>query len=93
MKPFLIASLTFVSLTAGISAAEEETGHMTGRAAKAPGHPGYAQVSDDDKQMDRAVVDKHVNVNRNIYYGGHHFARDWHGSHAVAHTALHRDRR
>jgi hypothetical protein len=37
-------------------------------------------------------VDKHVNVNRNIYYGGHHFARDWHGSHAVAHPALHRDR-
>ena len=28
---------------------------MAGRAAKAPGHPGYAQVSDDDKQMDRAV--------------------------------------
>lgn len=22
-------------------------------------------------------VDKRVNVNRNIYYGGHHFARDW----------------
>jgi hypothetical protein len=43
-------------------------------------------------------VDKHVNVNRNIYYGGHHFARDWHGSRAVARTAfpggaVHRDRR
>jgi uncharacterized protein YegJ (DUF2314 family) len=55
MKPFLIALLTFVPLTVGVWAAEEETGHMAGRAAKAPGHPGYAQVSDDDKQMDRAV--------------------------------------
>jgi hypothetical protein len=24
-------------------------------------------------------VDKRVNVNRNIYYGGHHLVRDWHG--------------
>jgi uncharacterized protein YegJ (DUF2314 family) len=55
MKPFLIALLTFIPLNAGVWAAEEETGHIAGRAAKAPGHPGYAQVSDDDKQMDRAV--------------------------------------
>lgn len=55
MKPLLIALLVFVPLIAGVWAAEEETGHMAGRAAKAPGHPGYAQVSDDDKQMDRAV--------------------------------------
>ena len=25
-------------------------------------------------------VDKHVNVNRNTYYGGHHLVRDWHGA-------------
>jgi len=25
-------------------------------------------------------VDKHVNVNKNIYYGGHHFSRDWQGA-------------
>jgi hypothetical protein len=24
-------------------------------------------------------VDKHINVNKNIYYGGHHLARDWSG--------------
>lgn len=48
MKIFLIALLAFVAATAGVWAAEEETGHMAGRAAKAPGHPGYAQVSDDD---------------------------------------------
>jgi hypothetical protein len=29
-------------------------------------------------------VDKHVNVNKNVYYGGHHFARDWRGSRPVA---------
>jgi len=55
MKTFLMALLAFVAATASVWAAEEETGHMAGRAAKAPGHPGYAQVSDDDKQMDRAV--------------------------------------
>jgi hypothetical protein len=24
-------------------------------------------------------VDRRVNVNRNVYYGGHHFVRDWRG--------------
>jgi len=24
-------------------------------------------------------VDKRINVNKNIYYGGHHLARDWSG--------------
>ena len=86
MKPFLIASLTFVSLTAGVSAAEE--------AYYYDGVPYWGpDVYYTRKKVIVKDVDKHVNVNRNIYYGGHHFARDWHGSHAVAHTALHRDRR
>src|SRR6266481_9725150 len=55
MKTFLIALLGLVALAISVRAAEEETTHMAGRAAKAPGHPGYAQVSDDDKAMDRAV--------------------------------------
>jgi uncharacterized protein YegJ (DUF2314 family) len=55
MKTFLIALLGLVALAVSVRAAEEETTHMAGRAAKAPGHPGYAQVSDDDKAMDRAV--------------------------------------
>ena len=25
-------------------------------------------------------VDKHVNVNRNAYYGGHHLVGNWHGA-------------
>jgi hypothetical protein len=29
-------------------------------------------------------VDKHVNVNKNIYYGGHHLVRDWTGRRSVA---------
>ena len=55
MKTFLIALLGLVALAISVRAAEEETIHMAGRAAKAPRHPGYAQVSDDDKAMDRAV--------------------------------------
>jgi uncharacterized protein YegJ (DUF2314 family) len=55
MKLFF-AALTIALLgAAGQGAAEEETTHMAGRSAKAPGHPGYQQVSDDDQQMDRAV--------------------------------------
>jgi hypothetical protein len=39
-------------------------------------------------------VDKHVDVNRNIYYGGHHFVRDWHGPRPIARAAsFRRDRR
>ena len=40
---------------AAAQAPEEETGGTAGREAKQPGHSGYAQVADDDKQMDRAV--------------------------------------
>jgi hypothetical protein len=29
-------------------------------------------------------VDRRINVNRNVYYGGHHFARDWRGGRVTA---------
>jgi uncharacterized protein YegJ (DUF2314 family) len=55
MKIFLIALLSSIALTSGAWGAEGETTHLAGRAVKAPGHPGYVQVPDDDKAMDRAV--------------------------------------
>jgi uncharacterized protein YegJ (DUF2314 family) len=56
MKPFLIVLLSVLAFSAApVRAVEEDTTHMAGREAKAPGHPGYTQVADDDKQMDRAV--------------------------------------
>jgi hypothetical protein len=35
--------------------------------------PNYAYIR---KKVVVKDVDKHVNVNRNVYYGGHHFVRD-----------------
>jgi hypothetical protein len=32
-------------------------------------------------------VDKHVNINRNVYYGGHHLARDSRGNRSFAHAS------
>src|ERR1039457_3269911 len=55
MKTFFIALIGLVTVAAGVRAAEQETTHMAGRAVKTPGHPGYSQVSDNDKAMDRAV--------------------------------------
>lgn len=55
MKTFLITLLGSVALTTGVWAAEQETNHMAPREVKAPGRPGYSQVADDDKAMDRAV--------------------------------------
>ena len=56
MKTFFIALLIgLVTLGPSVRAAEEESTHMAGRAVKTPGHPGYSQVSDNDKAMDRAV--------------------------------------
>jgi uncharacterized protein YegJ (DUF2314 family) len=56
MKPFIIVLLSVFAFSAApVRAAEEGTTHMAGREAKTPGHPGYAQVADDDRQMDRAV--------------------------------------
>ena len=55
MKIFLITWLALPVLTIGVRAAEEETSHIAGRAAKTQGHPGYAHVADNDKAMERAV--------------------------------------
>jgi hypothetical protein len=39
-------------------------------------------------------VDKRVDVNKNIYYGGHHFVRDWRGPRPIARAGgFRRDRR
>jgi uncharacterized protein YegJ (DUF2314 family) len=54
MKTFLITLLAAIALTNGGWAAEETT-HMAPREVKAPGRPGYNQVEDNDKAMDRAV--------------------------------------
>ena len=50
-------SLTLICLLAlaAPALAAEETTHLAGRSNKAPGHPGYLNVKDDDKAMDRAV--------------------------------------
>ncbi|MGH8095025.1 MAG: YegJ family protein [Chthoniobacterales bacterium] len=55
MKTILIALLGLVPFAIGIGAAQEETTHMAGQAAKTPGHPGYVQVGDKDKAMVSAV--------------------------------------
>jgi len=55
MKIFYVALLVLFTLTIGLPAAEEETTHLAGRGAKTPGHPGYMQVTDTDKAMERAV--------------------------------------
>ena len=55
MKLFIMTLLGILPLVAGVRAAQEENTQPAGRKATAPGQPAYAQVSDDDKQMDRAV--------------------------------------
>jgi len=55
MKIFYIALVGLFTLTMGLRAAEEESTHLAGRAVKTPGHPGYMQVADNDKAMERAV--------------------------------------
>ena len=55
MNKFVVALLILIILVPAVRAAEEETTHMAGRAAKTPGHPGYVRVPDDDKAMERAV--------------------------------------
>jgi uncharacterized protein YegJ (DUF2314 family) len=56
MKLSVIALLSTLSLVSGAWAAQEENEQTAGRKGTAPGQPaGYAHVSDDDKQMDRAV--------------------------------------
>jgi uncharacterized protein YegJ (DUF2314 family) len=62
MKIFLGVLFSAFAMTTGVWAAEEETTQTAGQAeqpagreATAPGQPDYAQVGDNDKQMDRAV--------------------------------------
>jgi uncharacterized protein YegJ (DUF2314 family) len=56
MKLFLITIVGVVLFgIRAVPAAEEDTGNTARRVTSAPGGPGYAKVSDDDKQMDRAV--------------------------------------
>jgi uncharacterized protein YegJ (DUF2314 family) len=55
MKLFVMTLLGILPLVAGVRATQEENTQPAGRKATAPGQPAYAQVSDDDKQMDRAV--------------------------------------
>jgi uncharacterized protein YegJ (DUF2314 family) len=62
MKALFIALLTLGAVTARIASAAEESTATTGPESNMPGHPGVARVSDDDKQMDRAVE----NAQRNL---------------------------
>jgi uncharacterized protein YegJ (DUF2314 family) len=56
MKLILITFLGVLSFgIRAVPAAEEETGNSASRQTIAPGSGDYSSVSDDDKQMDRAV--------------------------------------
>ena len=55
MKMFKVTLILFLAAGLAAFADEEESTHMAGQAVKAPGHPGYQQVAEEDKQMDRAV--------------------------------------
>lgn len=50
-----IVSVLLCCFVAGLAQAQDQTTHMAGRANKAPGAPGYQEVKDNDKAMDRAV--------------------------------------
>jgi uncharacterized protein YegJ (DUF2314 family) len=53
MKIVLSVLIAFTWVAAILAA--EETTHMSGQENKAPGHPGYLNVADNDKAMDQAV--------------------------------------
>jgi uncharacterized protein YegJ (DUF2314 family) len=56
MKLFFIAFIGILSFgISAVPAAEQDTGQTASPATSASGKSGYAKVSDDDKQMDRAV--------------------------------------
>jgi len=59
MKLIFITFITFLGVLSfgirAVPAAEEETGNSASRQTIAPGSGDYSSVSDDDKQMDRAV--------------------------------------
>jgi hypothetical protein len=55
MKMFKVTLILFLAAGLPGFAQEEASTHMAGRDVKEPGRPGYQQVADEDKQMDRAV--------------------------------------
>jgi uncharacterized protein YegJ (DUF2314 family) len=56
MKILFVTLLGVLSFGVGaVPAAGQDTGQTAGRETTKPGPRGYAKVSDDDKQMDRAV--------------------------------------
>jgi uncharacterized protein YegJ (DUF2314 family) len=61
MKLLLVLICGANLITAGFSAAQETNTQNTANTT-ASGPPGYAQVSDDDKQMDRAVKNAQKNL-------------------------------
>lgn len=64
MKFFITTLFILVSITARVCLAEEQNTTAPEPAAKSPGNSGCAQVSDNDKQMDRAVE----NAQRNLAF-------------------------
>jgi hypothetical protein len=75
MKLLVVGLLSLLAISPGIWAAEEETTQTTtqaeqsaGREATAPGQTDYAQVGDNDKQMDRAV--ENAQRTARFLYGG-----------------------
>lgn len=56
MRPFFIAFIGILLFAIrAVPAAQQDTGQTASSATTASGKTGYAEVSDDDKQMDRAV--------------------------------------
>jgi uncharacterized protein YegJ (DUF2314 family) len=56
MRPFFIAFFGILLFAIrAVPAAEQDTGQTASPATSASGKTGYAKVSDDDKQIDRAV--------------------------------------
>jgi len=56
MKLFFIAIFGILSFgIRSVPAAEQDTGQTASRETTASGNSGYAKVSDDDRQMDRAI--------------------------------------
>ena len=59
MKPFFITLLGILSFgITAVPAAEQETAQTAGDETAASSKSGYAKVSDNDKQIDRAVENR-----------------------------------
>jgi uncharacterized protein YegJ (DUF2314 family) len=64
MKLFITTSFILVSITASVWPAGQQDEATASPSAKPPGPPACAQVTDNDKQMDRAVE----NAQRNLAF-------------------------